>query len=162
MPEVLALILLVVGIVIVAALTGVAWRQYRELRRRHDASRHEVLKRQQHCIDSLEVIGRAMLAEQMDLVEGCLRSRVIVDHLNPELLREEPFEVIARVSEEADHLHTHQARARLSPAQRMREDGERIELADRYRDRIMRAAQTMADRQLQASDPALELGLRAR
>lgn len=139
-------ILLMAALLAVTGLAWVALRMTREVARRRQAQRQRMLAGERRCLDGLQVIGRALLAGQVDVVEGCLRARVLIDHVDPALFEDAEIAVIARVSDETAHLHTHQARAALSPRARFEEDRCRTRVADRHHPAIMVAARRMAMR----------------
>lgn len=146
MSDLAILILLTFAFLIVAGLAFKAFRMTREVGRRRKAQRLEMLANESRCLDSLQVIGRALLADQMDVVEGCLRARVMIGHVDPALFEDPELSVIVRVSDETAHLHTHQARAALSPRARLDEDRCRIRVADEHHPAVMVAARRMAMR----------------
>lgn len=143
MNEVTAYLLLGVALVVVAGLGGYAWSLWREVRRREAFRQDEVRRANENCLESLDAIAKAMLQEQVDLVEGALRCKVLLEIIDPILLEREPFRVFATVQARTAHLHTHSARKNLTPRQRMQEDRERIGIEDEHRQDVMDAAQAV-------------------
>ena len=110
------------------------------VRSRQAKAASEIERARVQCMANLDVISRAMLADQVDLVEGVLRACVIVDILDSTLFDRESLKVLLEVRERTAHLHTHQSRSELSARERMKEDRERLNIAGNYRDRIHAAA----------------------
>lgn len=122
--------LVVLAVLVVAGLVGYAWRLWREVQRREAAQREEIARAHRNCLESLEAIATAMQGDQVDLVEGALRCKVMLDIIDPALLEREDFKVFAEVYQRTEHLHTHSARQDLSAKQRFAEDRERIALQE--------------------------------
>ncbi|OLO03420.1 MULTISPECIES: DUF2489 domain-containing protein [Salinicola] len=124
--------LCVLAIVIVVLLAAYAWRLSREVKRRSAFRAAEIARANQNCIDSLSALSDAMVARQVDLVEGALRCRVLLDILDHPSVMPDSRRVFDEVAVEAETLHTHQARRELSPRDRHREDVKREDIAQRH------------------------------
>lgn len=133
--------LVVLAVLVVAGLGGYAWRLWREVQRREAARREELERAHRNCLESLEAIATAMLGDQVDLVEGALRCKVLLDIIDPALLEREDFKVFAEVYRRTEHLHTHSSRQDLSAKQRFAEDRERIALQEERYTALHEAAQ---------------------
>lgn len=130
---------------VVAGLSFYAWSLWREVRRREAFREDEIRRAHEQCLFSLEAISGAMLAEQMDLVEGALRCKVLLEIIDPGLMEREAFRPFAAVHGQTAHLHTHSARKALTPRQRMQEDHERLNVAEEHKVSLLEAAQAVAD-----------------
>ncbi|WP_106478269.1 DUF2489 domain-containing protein [Phytohalomonas tamaricis] len=135
--------LLVSGFIIVVILGLYVRYLIAEIKRREAFRRNEVRRAHDNCAENLDVIARAMLADQVDLVEGCLRCRVMLDIMDPTLLRRDELQIFQHVSNQAAHLHTHQARNELTPRERMQEDRERMQLMALNREKIRDGARNV-------------------
>ncbi|MCM2130742.1 DUF2489 domain-containing protein [Larsenimonas rhizosphaerae] len=133
-------VILAACILTVAGLALYAHRLWKEVRVRQARAASEVERARVQCLANLDVISRAMLADQVDLVEGVLRACVIIDILDSTLFEREPLKVLPEIREKTAHLHTHQSRSELPARERMKEDRERLNIAGNYRDRIHAAA----------------------
>ncbi|RKR06122.1 uncharacterized protein DUF2489 [Kushneria sinocarnis] len=138
MPMSWSLLLLILAVVIVFALAAYAWSLHRELARRRQAWLSERDRARDYCFESLDVIGRAVLADQVDLVEGCIRISVMLDILGQEFDPQGEFAIFDRIRQRTEHLHTHEARAQLTPGERLREDRDRLHIAADERDAVHR------------------------
>lgn len=132
--------LIVLGLLMIAGLAIYAWRLWREVRRREAFRTAEIARANQNCIDSLDALSKAMVERQVDLVEGALRCKVMLDIIDHHLVEQDPWQVLKEVQAEAMHLHTHQARRELSPRERYREDLAREGIAQRHDQRLHQAA----------------------
>ncbi|WP_170140500.1 DUF2489 domain-containing protein [Kushneria indalinina] len=146
MSQIWAMSLLGMALVIVGVLLAVIWRMSRELRRRRQRQEEEQAQAEYQCLSNLNVIGRAMQEGQMDLAEGCLRARVIIDILDAGWWEDEELAVIALVSDNTAHLHTHQARSTLTARERMQEDQHRLQVVDKHEADILQAARKLIRR----------------
>ncbi|MFC0338559.1 Protein of unknown function [Kushneria avicenniae] len=146
MSQVWAIMLLCVAIAIVGILLAIVWRMYGELQRRRLRQEQEQAQAEYQCLSNLNVIGRAMQEGQMDLVEGCLRARVIIDILDSGWWQDKELGIIADVSDSVAHLHTHQARSALTARERMQEDRYRLQVINEHEDNILVAARNLIDR----------------
>ncbi|MBD3894287.1 DUF2489 domain-containing protein [Halomonas sp. ML-15] len=135
--------LVALAVVIVAGLGAYAATLWREVRRREAFRQDEVRRAHQNCLDSLGAIAAAMRAEQMDLVEGALRCKVLLEIIDPALVEREAFRVFGTVHAETQHLRTHSSRKELTPRQRMDEDRQRLAVEDAYRPALLDAAQAI-------------------
>ncbi len=138
-------VLLGVALVAILGLAGYAWRLWQEVRRREQFRVEEVRRANDNCLESLDIIARAMQAEQVGLTEGSLRCKVLLEIIDPRLLERESLQVFSEVHRRTAHLHTHTARRELSPRERMSEDRERLALEDELRPRILDAAGAVDD-----------------
>ncbi|WP_251978026.1 DUF2489 domain-containing protein [Salinicola avicenniae] len=143
MSSFLAWILLTLAVLVVAGLALYAWRLWREVDRRKTFRQAEIARANRNCVESLDALSQAMIGRQIDLVEGALRCRVLLDIIDGDLIEREPWQVLAEVHQEAAHLKTHQSRRELTPRQRHREDLEREAIASRHEVRLHEAAREL-------------------
>ncbi|WP_299261992.1 DUF2489 domain-containing protein [uncultured Kushneria sp.] len=141
-----AVTLLCMALIIVGVLLLIIWRMSRELRRRREHQIKEQAQAEYQCLSNLNVIGRAMQEGQMDLMEGCLRARVIIDILDSGWWKDDELAVIAQISDSASHLHTHQARSALTARERMQEDRHRLQIVSEHETAILQAARKLVGR----------------
>ncbi|GAB2799952.1 DUF2489 domain-containing protein [Halomonas shantousis] len=137
--------LLAVAVLIVVGLALYAFRLWKRVHHREALQRDEIRRANENCLESLDVIARAMLADQVDLIEGALRCKVLLEIIEPQLVERSRFHVFAEVHRRAGHLHTHSARQALSPRQRLEEDRERIALEEELRAPLQQAAHAVVD-----------------
>ncbi|MGC3872376.1 DUF2489 domain-containing protein [Halomonas sp. GXIMD04776] len=145
MSEIIAWGLLGIAIIVIIGLAGYALTLWREVKRRRTFREEEVRRANDNCLESLDVIARAMLAEQVDLIEGSLRCKVLLEIIDPALLERPTFKPFDDVHQRTAHLHTHSARRELTPRERFKEDRERIGVEEALHDDIQAAAAAVID-----------------
>lgn len=138
-------LLIGLGILIIAGLAIYAWRLWREVKRREAFKREEGERANEQCLSSLGVIARAMLDDQVDLTEGSLRCKVLLEIIDPALLERDAFRAFGEVHARTTHLHTHSARQALSPAERRDEDRQRLAVESELEDALRDAARAVLD-----------------
>ncbi|APX93146.1 hypothetical protein BWR19_09495 [Halomonas sp. 1513] len=129
--------------IIVAGLVVYAVTLWREVRRREAFRLEETRRAHQNCLDSLGAIAAAMRAEQVDLVEGALRCKVLLEIIDPALVERDAFRVFVTVHGETQHLRTHSSRKELTPRERMDEDRQRLAVEDAHRPALLDAARAV-------------------
>jgi len=132
--------LFALAILVIGLLVTYAWRLWREVERRKAFRADEIARANQNCIDSLNALSQAMVDRQVDMVEGALRCKVLLDIIDNRLVERDSWQVLREVQAEAEPLHTHQARRELSPRERHREDLTREAIARRYDHKLHLAA----------------------
>ena len=131
------------AVAILAGLGAYAATLWREVRRREAFRQEETRRAQQNCLDSLGAIAAAMRAEQVDLIEGALRCKVLLEIIDPSLVERDAFRIFVTVHGETQHLRTHSSRKELTPRQRMDEDRQRLAVEDAHRPALLDAAQAI-------------------
>lgn len=132
--------LIVLGLLLIGGLATYAWRLWREVSRREAFRKAEIARAEQNCVVSLDALSKAMVERQIDMVEGALRCKVLLDIIDHRLAEREHWRVLQEVQNEAAPLHTHQARRDLSSRERHREDLMREGIAERHDQRLHDAA----------------------
>lgn len=145
MNEMTAWLLLGAAVILVTGMGIYALTLWREVRRREAFRRDEIRRANDNCLDSLGMIASAMQAEQVDLIEGSLRCKVLLEIIDPSLLDRSEFRVFAEVHQRTGHLHTHSARQALTPRERMHEDRQRLTVEEELRGSVLEAAGAVID-----------------
>lgn len=145
MNEMTAKILLGIALVILAGLGAYAWSLWQEVRRREAFKRDEIRRANENCLESLDAIAKAMLQGQVDLTEGSLRCKVLLEIIDPALMERPRFQVFGVMHTRTAHLHTHSARKALSPRERMKEDRERLAIEEEHRSDLLDAAKAVLE-----------------
>ena len=83
MSEMMAWIVAGLAVVILAGLGAYALTLWKEVRRREAFKREEVERANQQCLSSLDAIARSMISRQVDLVEGSMRCKVLLEIIDP-------------------------------------------------------------------------------
>ncbi|WP_192034337.1 DUF2489 domain-containing protein [Halomonas sp. YLGW01] len=145
MSETMAWVLAGLAVVILAGLGAYAFTLWKEVRRREAFKRDEVERANQQCLYSLDAIARSMISRQVDLVEGSLRCKVLLEIIDPSLLQRTDFSVFADVHERTSHLRTHSARKELSLKERLDEDRQRMAVEAEFETPLVEAARGVLD-----------------
>ena len=136
-----ALVLLALGTVIIIGLAVYAFRLWKEVRRRQAFHEDELRRAHENCLENLQIVASALVQEQVDITEGAWRCKLLLDILDPQLIERPSFQPFGEVYRRTRHLHTHSARQKLSPRDRMREDRERLTVEAEWRESVLQAAQ---------------------
>ncbi|MCM5703404.1 DUF2489 domain-containing protein [Larsenimonas salina] len=131
---------LIIGVGVVLGLALYAKKLWGEVGRRQKQAQAEHDRAKQQCLANLDVLSQAVIADQVDLIEGVLRCCVILDIYDAGLFERPALKPLLNIREKAQRFHTHDARQELTPRERMKEDKERLELAGEYRNDIRAAA----------------------
>ncbi|WP_458527075.1 DUF2489 domain-containing protein [Onishia taeanensis] len=140
MSETMAWVLAGLAVVILAGLGAYAFTLWKEVRRREAFKRDEAERANQQCLYSLDAIARSMISRQVDLVEGSMRCKVLLEIIDPSLLQRTDFKVFADVHDRTSHLHTHSARKELSLKERLAEDRQRMAVEAEFETPLVEAA----------------------
>ena len=160
MSEMMAWGLAGLAVVLLAGLGAYAFTLWKEVRRREAFKRDEAERANQQCLFSLDAIARSMMSRQVDLVEGSMRCKVLLEIIDPALLERTDFRVFADVHERTSHLHTHSARKDLTLKARLDEDRQRMEVESEYEQPLIEAARGILVFKEQWSRSPNEAGLR--
>lgn len=133
-------------LVAVVALALLVRRQLRDMRRtdteRQRRSADEAARRQRG-IDSIRVLARSILADQVEYSEACIRIKVLMDGVAPELSRRETYAVFDAVYEALSAHPTHEARQQLEQSQRRQLDFDRAAVERQHGAAIRVAAEAL-------------------
>lgn len=139
-------LLIVIGILASLVLAFFCLKQLRILRRAHtERVARERRRRHQHAhlVESVRVLVRCMLEEQMELSEGCIRIKVLLDTLAPGLLEDTRFQIFQYMYERTEHMPTHEARQQTDKRFIRRLDLQRFKLEREHREAIHQAAREL-------------------
>ncbi len=96
-----------------------------------------------HLRESLEVIARTMLEDQVELSEACIRLKVLIDNYDPDLHQQRGFAVFNELHARLAHMPTHQARKEADPKWIRKLDKERYRLEREYREDLRSAGEKL-------------------
>lgn len=91
--------------------------------------------------DSIKLIAQLMIEEQVELAEGCIRIKILLDHIAPELHEDENFSVFSSMYKATEHMPTHEARKQSDKKLIRKLDKERLELEETHKESILLASQ---------------------
>lgn len=145
MSELTLQVLAFVASAIVVGLAVYASSLRAELKLREQARQNALREVEQQAwektMENVHLICRALLDDQVDVMEASLRIRTLIDIIAPQWFEQhEEMKVFAEISRRGAHLATHQARKELPKQERMKQDVERISLEGEYYDVAMAGA----------------------
>jgi len=160
MNSVLVYSLIAIGLVAIVVLSLLIRRQLRSQRearnRQAEKAARLAAQAQEHhryLVDSVRIIAGAVLHdEKMTLTEGCIRIKVLLDNLAPQLHQHETLAVINRVYAATSHIPFLEAWKALSREERAGFEREMAHIEAEHKDevhRAMRALQTWPLERLQ-------------
>lgn len=105
-------LLIALGLVVIAGLSAYIWKTLKAQRnhqKRLDEIEQQAIQKTQerrdYLMESIRLISHAMEHdEQMTLTEGAIRLKVLVEHLAPHLLSQEPYAILVLMYEETQHI----------------------------------------------------------
>ncbi len=146
MTELTQWLLILGGLLVSVVLVWFIARQVGLLRQAQSdqAARDQRWSRQhEHLVESVRVLARCMLDDQMELSEGCIRVKVLLDTLAPELIQEPRFQIFAQMYESMAHMPTHAARLQTDKRFVRKLDLRRYQLEREHREAILQAARDL-------------------
>jgi len=107
------------------------------------AAEHESKKT--FLIDSIKVLATTILDDQVELSEGSIRIKVLIDHLDASLHEKAEFKVFEDMYLAMQHMPTHQARKDTDKHFIHKLDQQRFSLEQKHRNEIRTAAKALLD-----------------
>ena len=95
------------------------------------------------AVDSIKLIAQFMLEEQVELSEGCIRIKVLLDHTAPEFHEHPTYKVFYEMYLATEHMPTHEARKQADKKLIRKLDKERLELEAENKEAILAASQQL-------------------
>ncbi|MDX1452273.1 MAG: DUF2489 domain-containing protein [Oleiphilaceae bacterium] len=114
-----------------------------EIAQRQASQEAEMQAYQGRMRESLEVIARTMLDDQVELSEACIRLKVLIDNYDPDLHQQPGFAVFNEMYARLEHMPTHQARKDADKKWIRKLDKERFRLEKEYRDDLRMAGEKL-------------------
>ncbi|MBR9869427.1 MAG: DUF2489 domain-containing protein [Oceanospirillales bacterium] len=150
MSETTLYILIVVNLLIVIGLGIYILRLVRQQKqKRIDAELKlqkiaaEVRDHRLHIIESLQVISRAILNEEIPLTEAGIRCKVLLDNLDPQLAQSEAYIVFNEVFEQSKHIPRMEAWKKLKGPEKLEYIAQMETLENDYSDQVISAAKCL-------------------
>lgn len=136
-------VLTVLAALIILVLSGYAgwllgrlWQQHRRRKRVERLRRHQAL-------DSLDIIARSLLADQVNVTEAALRMAVLLHNLEDPAAPSSRFSAIHTLANASRHLDTGTARQALPLREREIQDRQREALEARHGDAVVEATRVL-------------------
>ena len=139
---------IVIGLMLIFGLCRFIFIKYRELKTHQNLLEqkkdHQVEKRE-YLVNSIKVIATAMLEDQVELSEGCIRVKVLIDHFDVSLHEQEAFKIFEKMYRKTEHMPTHQARKDVDKNFIHKLDQQRFALEKQHRESIRKAASELLE-----------------
>lgn len=144
----------VLGLLVIAGLVVYILRQLKQLkqqrqqqeenRQRLEAAQKKAGEQREYLIDSIRVIARAMSEDdRLTLTEGCIRLKVLLDNLKPEMHRDPDFEIIEQHYLATRHIPYLDAWRKLERKEKRRYQREMDVLEQQNRTALLQAAEKL-------------------
>ncbi len=141
--------LIALGLVAIPALTWFNYRQWMRIKQQkitlEEIKQHQIATRSQ-LIESIRILALCILEEQVELSEGCIRIKVLLDHLAPELHQEPELQIFSQIHEALAHMPTHEARASTNKRFIFKLDQQRFRLERENKSAILAGAKALRAR----------------
>ncbi len=137
-----------IGVLVSVVLALWILKKWRYIKAAETAQRNQdQIKKQKRkeVIESIKIIALCIIEEQVDLSEGSIRIKVLLDHIAPILHDQAPFNVFSIMYDATEHMPTHGARKRADKALIRKLDAERFELEKNHKDAIIEASKALRD-----------------
>ncbi len=131
--------LLIIGLLIYAV---VLWRQVFVNNRKITELQQQ---QRQQLLDAINIITRTMVEQDLNPTEGCIRLKVLLEKLDPELLESKEFRVIDQMYLRSREFATHKARRSLPITERLIQDQQRETLEEELKQEIQKATKALSN-----------------
>ena len=146
----LIILLTVFCITMFVVVTWFYTRQRRALKTNQAriAGLQDMLKKQyQHRVESIAVIASAMKDKQCEYTEGCIRLKQLVEQVEPDLLTQDEFSVIALVFSATEHMPINEQWQQLDKKAKSKFTQQRFALEAEHKDAIHKAVVALQNHQ---------------
>jgi hypothetical protein len=96
-----------------------------------------------HIINSIRVLARCIIADQVEFSEACIRIKVLIDALAPEMHQDPDYLIFNEIYESTAHMPTHEARKEVDRRFLFKLDKQRWELEAINETNIRKAAEKL-------------------
>ncbi len=149
--------LIFIAAAIILSLSTIAGYYLFKLRKIKQQQNEQILLNRQAWLDSQEelagdirFIAKAIVQQQCEITEGCLRLKVLMDRLDETLQHNVDYQTIQLHYQKTAHMPHHQAYTALNKKQQFKLDQDRIELENQHRQKVLLEAELLSDYQFKA------------
>jgi len=134
-----------------AMIAGLCWfilsksRELKLLQAQRTQQEVQQAEKRRYLVDSIKVIATTMLEDQVELSEGCIRIKVLIDHLDASLHEQVSFKIFEQMYRDTEHMPTHQARKNTDKNFIHKLDQQRFALEKQHREAIRKAAKELLE-----------------
>jgi len=149
MPDIILYSLIMLGLATIATLTWFIRKQWTLLQKHQTqvkASQAQQAQAKHALIDSLRVLTVCILDDQMELSEGCIRIKVLLDNLAPEWHHSPELSIFSEIYEALSHMPTHETRLKTDKRFVFKMDQQRFRIEKERKEEILAAASALQKR----------------
>ena len=150
----LAITLLIVGLLLVAALAGYALHLWRRVWGRERQLADQQAQQHAALAADLRVLAGSLLEEQVPLIEGAIRIKVLLDNYDSDLGQDPRCQVFQLLFEATEKVPTHSAWTALDKTERRRHEANFSALELQHKAEARRSARWLLDEALPKSREA--------
>jgi len=151
MSETTIYILIAVNLIIVVGLSVYILRLLRQQKEKREIEENklkevaeEVRKHRLYLVESLQVIGLSIMNNEIPLTEACIRCKVLLDNLDPQLGQSDAYIVFNEVYELSKHIPKLEAWKSLKGIEKAKYMNEMDKLEVEYSERVHAAAAALS------------------
>lgn len=111
MSESVVFFLIALGVLIIVFLSVFIFKkqvalQNIKLEQEKKAQRLRAIQQEKYkyVVDSLKILSQALISGQVGVVEGAIRIKVLIDHHDPDLHKNQSYSVFAEIFAETEHI----------------------------------------------------------
>lgn len=143
--NVLTLMLLLAGLAIIFGLGFYAWKLWQSVRVQDAATAQRTERTQSDIVGSVRALAKSMLAGELNLSEGAIRLKVMLDHLQPNGQGESAYPDLYALHDATEHMPRGVARKQVPSDEVRRMDDQRERLEAQYREPVLNQVQALLD-----------------
>lgn len=128
-----------IAIIFLAAFIRRQLRRMSDAQKRADTQKQAAEAKRADIIESIQVIASCLLDKQVEPTEACIRIKVLLDFVSPELHQQAPYSTFNLIYEKTRHMPTHSAWKALDKRERRHLEKERYALEAEYEKDIQKA-----------------------
>ncbi len=144
----LAIVLSVVAVLLIAALAAYALHLWRRVWHGEQQRADAEVQRQIALAEDLRILASSLLDEQVPLIEGAIRIKVLLDNYDANLGQDPRCQVFQQLYDATEHVPTHAAWKALDKLERRRHEANFSALELQYKAEARRSARWLLDEAL--------------
>lgn len=137
---------IVIGLVVIVLLVRQIRVSLQTLKQARQKQHELALPVTEYLRQSLYVLARSIMDDQVELSEACIRIKVLLDNFNPDWHAEAVLSIFSKMYDDTAHMPTHQARKDTDKRFIHKLDQQRFRLEREHREAIRQAAQELLRR----------------
>lgn len=149
MEERVIWLIVIIGVLIIIALVMFIAGKLRDLRTDNNAIRErerERIEQGQRLRQSLQVLCRSMLDEQVEISEGSMRVKVLIDHYDARLHHDPTLKVFNEIYNELEHMPRFDARKEHDKRTLFALDQKRYQVEQAFESRVLDASRLLIEK----------------